>query len=149
MILDVLENAQSYVGLSAGFAEAFAFLQRPDVKELTNGRHDVDGERIFVLAQNGPGRKREGAQLEAHKRYADIQLVLAGVDEMGWKATSNCEQPAGGFDEENDVQFFDDEPDAWITTRAGHFVIYMPGDAHLPTISTGNIHKIVAKIRLD
>jgi len=33
-----------------------------------------------------PGRAREAAKLECHRRYIDIQLVLEGVDEMGWKA---------------------------------------------------------------
>ena len=149
MILDILENARSYMDMDPGFAKAFEFLMRPDLKDLPNGRHEIDGERIYALAVNGPGRRRADAMLEAHQRYGDIQLVLAGTDEMGWKPTSACRQPDAPYDPETDAQFFTDEPDAWITTRPGAFVIFLPGDAHLPTISAGPIHKVVAKIALD
>ena len=148
MILDILENGRSYLSLDPGFAAAFEFLMRPDLKDLPDGRHEIDGDRIYALAVRGPGRKREEAMLEAHELYADIQLVLAGVDTMGWKPTSACVQPADDYDPATDAQFFKDDPDAWVATRAGAFVIFLPGDAHLPTISDGDIHKVVAKIRL-
>jgi len=34
MILDALENAHRYLALNKGFAKAFEFLLRPDLKEL-------------------------------------------------------------------------------------------------------------------
>jgi YhcH/YjgK/YiaL family protein len=48
-----------------------------------------------------------------------------------------------------DMQFFTDEPDAWIATKSGTFVIFFPEDAHLPLISSGQIHKVVVKVAVS
>ena len=149
MILDILENADRYHGLSKGFKEAFAFLMRPDLKGLSPGRHEIDDDRIFALVSTGPGRRRQDGRLETHEQYIDIQYVIAGTDEMGWKPKTACEQPAGPYDPERDIQFFADEPEAWVTVRRGAFVIFFPEDAHLPLISTEEVRKVVVKVAVQ
>ena len=37
------------------------------------------------MVTKDPGRKKEDALLETHEKYIDIQLVLTGTDDMGWK----------------------------------------------------------------
>ena len=146
MILDVLENAHRYLALHMNFANAFDFLLRPDLKELPVGKYEVDGESIYAMVAKEPGRRKEDAQLETHERYIDIQLILDGVDDMGWKSKSLCKKPAGKYDQETDEQIFMDEPDTWISTKSGAFVIFFPEDAHMSLISSGQIHKVVVKI---
>jgi len=149
MILDVLENAHRYQGLNKGFAKAMEFLLRPDLKELSVGKYALDGDRVYAMVSKEPGRKREGAQLETHEKYIDIQLVLAGTDDMGWKPKSLCKQPAGEYDQKTDLQFFMDEPDAWLSTKSGAFVIFFPDDAHMPLIASGQLHKVVVKVTVS
>jgi len=146
MILDIVENAHRYCALNKGFAKAFAFLSRSDLKELPVGRYGIDGDRVYALVAKGPGRKREGAFLETHEKYIDIQLILAGTDTMGWKPKSLCQQPTQGYDQKADIQFFADRPEAWLATESGAFAIFFPEDAHLPLISPGLIHKVVVKV---
>ncbi len=146
MILDVLENAHRYLDLNKGFAKAIEFLLRPDLKELPAGKYEIDGERVYATVSKKPGRKREGALLEAHEKHIDIQLVLAGTDDMGWKPKSSCKHPSGEYDQKPDVQFFADEPDAWLSTKSGAFAIFFPEDAHMPLISSGQLHKVVVKV---
>ena len=148
MILDVLENAHRYPALHKGFAEAFEFLRRPDLKELPAGKYEIDAESVYAIMSKQNGRRKEDALLETHERYIDIQLVLAGTDEMGWKPKSLCKKPAGEYDQKNDEQIFMDEPDAWISTQSGAFVIFFPEDAHMPLISSGPIHKVVVKVAM-
>ena len=149
MILDILDNARRYVALNKRFTEAFEFLVRPDLKELSADRYQIDGDRVYAIVAGDPGRKREDALLETHEKYIDIQAVLAGTDEMGWKPKSSCKQPAGKYDQETDVQFFKDEPDAWLSTGPGAFAIFFPEDAHMPLISSGKLHKVVVKVAID
>ncbi len=92
------------------------------------------------------GRRKEDALLETHEKYIDIQLVMTGIDEMGWKPKSLCKKPAGKYDQKTDEQIFMDEPDAWISTVSGAFVIFFPEDAHMPLISSGQLHKVVVKV---
>ncbi|MBN1472588.1 MAG: YhcH/YjgK/YiaL family protein [Syntrophaceae bacterium] len=146
MILDVLENAHRYPALNNGFAKAFEFLLRPDLKELPVGNYEIDGNRIYAVVSRDSGRKKEDALLETHKKYIDIQLVLSGTDDMGWKPRSSCKHPSGEYDQEDDIQFFTDEPDAWVSTKSGAFAVFFPEDAHMPLISTGELHKVVVKV---
>lgn len=149
MIFDLLENASRYIALHQGFSQAFAFLGRADLKDLPEDTYEIDGKRVYAMVAKESGRRKEGALLETHEKYIDIQLILAGTDEMGWKAKSLCKEPAGPYDQEGDIQFFADEPDAWLPTTSGAFVIFFPEDAHMPLISSNPIHKVVVKIAVN
>lgn len=149
MILDVLEQSDRYVALHEGFSQAFSFLRRADLKELPDGKYELDGDRVYAMVATEPGRKKEEALLEAHEKYIDIQLVLAGVDKMGWKSMVTCTQPSGPYEPDSDVRFFTDAPDAWIATQPGAFVIFFPDDGHMPLISSGEIRKVVVKIAVN
>jgi len=147
MILDVLENAHRYLALHKEFAKAFDFLLRQDLKELPIGKYEIDADRIiYAMVSKSDGRRKEDALLETHEKYIDIQLVMTGIDEMGWKPKSLCKKPAGKYDQKNDEQIFMDEPDAWISTKSGAFAIFFPEDAHMPLISSSQIHKVVVKV---
>jgi biofilm protein TabA len=146
MILDVLKMANNYLALNENFSKAIEFLLRPDLKELPAGKYEIDGERVYAMVSKDLGRRKEGALLETHEKFIDIQLVLAGTDSMGWKPKSLCNKPFGEYDREGDIQYFADKPDTWISTKSGAFVIFFPEDAHMPLISSGQLHKVVVKI---
>ena len=146
MILDILENASRYEALHNNFTNAFQFLKRADLATLIEGRYDIDGDTIFAIVAKDQGREKDEAQLEIHNKYIDIQMVLEGVDEMGWKARSACADMIDEYDAEKDIQFIADAPTSWVTTEPGHFAIFFPEDAHLPLISKGLIHKVIVKI---
>ena len=146
MIFDILPNSDRYLALHKGFDAAFAFLKRPDLKTLAAGKYPIDGERAYAMVARDPGRTKDEAQLEIHEKYIDIQMVLAGCDEMGWRSQSLCRQPAMPYDGAEDIGFFADPPVAWLPVTAGMFVVFFPEDAHLPLIGSGLIHKVVVKI---
>ena len=116
---------------------------------LAPGIHNILDEQLFAIVENVPGRSRAQAQLECHRKYIDLQLVLEGVDEMGWKPMQDCHEPVADYSAEKDIQFFYDAPASWITTPPNTFCIFFPEDAHAPLVSTGNIHKVIFKIALD
>jgi len=149
MILDVLPNAHQYFALHPGFAKAFAFLARVDLGQLPVDKYAIDGDRIYAIVARDPGRKKEDAQLETHEKYIDIQYIVTGMDTMGWRPKASCTQPAGPYDPETDLQFFADQPDAWLATKSGAFAVFFPEDAHMPLISSGEIHKVIVKIAVD
>jgi YhcH/YjgK/YiaL family protein len=146
MILDTLANSSRYATLHPQFARAFEFLRNTDLKALTPGKHTVQGEQIFAIAEACPGRTRAEAKLECHRRYIDIQLVLEGIDEMGWKPVSECSDPATDYDAARDIRFFNDTPSSWIATPPGSFCLFFSDDAHAPLVSAGHIRKVVVKI---
>ena len=146
MILDTLAHAERYRALHPLFERAFDYLRNTDLTALAPGKHDVQGEQIFAIVEACEGRTRADAKLECHRRYIDIQLVLAGVDEMGWKPVAACVDPATDYDAARDIRFFNDAPASWVTTPPGAFCLFFPDDAHAPLVGTGFIHKVVVKI---
>ena len=148
MILATLAESGCYSGLHPLFARAFGFLSDTDLHALEPGKHAVQGEQIFAIVEACMGRSRAEAKLECHRRYIDIQLVLEGVDEMGWKPLAECVEPATEYDAARDIQFFKDTPSSWIITPPGSFCLFFPGDAHAPLVSEGLIRKVVVKVAL-
>jgi biofilm protein TabA len=145
MILDHLDNWKRYAGMNPHFAKAFEFLHRKDLASLAPGRHELDGERLFIVVAKGDGAGREKAALEAHRKYIDIQFILCGSDDMGWKAVGQC-AGSKGFDAAKDLGFFTDRPVSWATVAAGEFAIFFPADVHAPGGGKGPLHKIVVKV---
>lgn len=146
MILDSLANAERYTALHPLFARAFDYLRSTDLKAIDSGRFNLDGENLIAIFSKGAGRERASAKLECHRRYIDIQYIISGSDEMGWKPLHDCQQPVSEFNSDKDIQFFNDVVDSWVNTPAGSFTLFFPTDAHAPLVSSGEIHKVVLKI---
>jgi len=149
MVADKLDQAEKYFGLHPAFQKAFAFLRQESLKDLAPGRHDIDGDRLYCMISKGPGKKRAEARLEAHRKYIDIQCIIGGTDEMGWKPAASCGIPDGDYDEKKDVIFFRDKPRKWIQVPAGSFAIFFPRDAHAPMTGDGEIQKAVVKVAVE
>ena len=145
MILARLEQANRYLPLHPDFAAALAFLRREPPDGWPPGRIEIAGN-TYAAVSRSPGRRRSEARLEAHRKYIDIQYIIAGVEEMGWRAIGGCEHPRGPYDAQQDIEFFDDAPDSYVTVHPGEFVVFFPDDAHAPLIGSGEIHKIVVKV---
>ena len=97
MILDTLPNAARYARMHPGFARAFEFLSTTDLAVLAPGRHEIDGDRLYVSIDHKDGRGEEGARLEAHRRHIDIQYTIDGDERIGWMPLASCLSPDGAI----------------------------------------------------
>jgi len=149
MIQDRLENAERYYGLHPGFRVAFEFLKTQNLRELPLGRQEIDGTRLFVLVARDPGRGRAGAKLEAHRKYIDIQYVIAGDEVIGVQPTVECKAIAEPYNPARDIIFFADKVEKWISLPPGTFIVFFPEDAHAPLAGDGEVHKAVVKVAVD
>src|SRR5829696_1877207 len=129
-----------------GFARAFEFLASTDMTTLPAGRHDVDGDNLFVLVQENEGRGEDAARLEVHRRYIDIQYTVDGNEMIGWMPLVRCTEPDGAFDVTRDILFFADRPSTFVSVPPGSFAIFFPHDAHAPLAGQGLLKKAVVKI---
>ena len=149
MILDTLINSARYAGMHPGFARAFEFLAATDLAALPPGRHEIDGDRIYVSIDHKDGRGEDGARLEAHRRYIDIQYTIDGNELIGWMPLARISSPDGGFDDTKDIGFFADRPSTWIAVPPGSFTIFFPHDAHAPLAGRGRLKKAIVKIAVE
>jgi YhcH/YjgK/YiaL family protein len=145
LILARLEQADRYLALHPDFSAAIAFLRGQPLNHLPQGRIEIAGT-TYAMVSRSPARHRSEARLEAHRKHIDIQYLIAGIEEMGWRSRSRCQKPQGEYDAGKDIEFFGDTPDSYVTVRPGEFVIFFPDDAHAPLIGTGGVHKVVIKV---
>lgn len=147
MILDTLQNRELYYPLCPRLRKAFEWLDHTDISALAVGRHDIDGDDIFVNVSELELKPRSEAALEVHNKYIDIQVVFGGEEEFGWRPRSSVQSPRGEFDTAKDIQFFEDAPQTFYTVREGQFTILMPEDAHAPMLGCGHVRKLIFKVR--
>jgi YhcH/YjgK/YiaL family protein len=148
MIFSTLSQSSRYTHLHPLFSSAFAFLSSTDLLAISVGIHPIIEQQVFVIIEETTGRQRSQVKLESHRKYIDIQLVIKGLDEMGWKPLTDCHLPAEDYDEKRDIQFFNDEPSSWIPTPVGTFCIFFPEDTHAPLVSGESIRKAIVKIKV-
>lgn len=149
MIFSALSQASRYVGLHPLFPRAFDYVRATDLHALAPGRYHLDGDNLIAIVEHVPGKAREQARLECHRKYIDIQLVLDGTDEMGWKPLADCLNPVGDYSAEKDIRFFHDAPASWIAVPPDHFCIFFPEDAHAPLVSAGVVRKVIFKVAVS
>jgi biofilm protein TabA len=148
MIFSILSQSDRYAALHPMFPRAFEYMRKTDLFALAPGRYNIAGDELIAIVERVQGRTREMARLECHRKYIDIQLVLDGIDEMGWKPLADCYNPVSDYSAEKDIQFFRDAPAAWIPVPPDAFCIFFPEDAHAPLVSAGEIRKVIFKIAL-
>ncbi len=114
-----------YARLGKHFDAAARFMETANFAAMELGKHEIDGENVFVNIQEYVQQEKEPAY-EAHARYADIQLVLRGSERFRW-GTGAPGPLKGDFREVTGV-----EDHVEFTLRENQFVIFLPGEAHAP-----------------
>lgn len=146
MIFSTLFQSNRYAALHPLFPGAFDYIRNTDLYSLAPGRYNIVGDDLIAIVEHSQGKPREHAQLEAHRKYIDIQLVLEGDEQMGWKPLADCLNPVSEHSEEKDIRFFHDAPASWIAVPPDHFCIFFPEDAHAPLVGSGQIRKVIFKV---
>jgi YhcH/YjgK/YiaL family protein len=148
MILDTLPNWQSYEWPGDAFHKAFSFLMELD-EAAADGRYEIDGEDVFCMVQSYQTEPGGNKRFEAHRVYADIQLILKGNEAMLWAPIEGMNEAAPY---EHDVVFYPLVDGAQsISMIPGHFAVLFPQDAHVPGLAQGEpqqVRKAVAKVRV-
>jgi biofilm protein TabA len=150
MVIDKLSELTKYAHLHPRFEKAMDYIITTNLMSLEPGTVLVDGENIKAIVMEGQcvTAKESLEGFECHNTYIDIQIVLQGKENVGWRARTNCTQPKGEYSEEKDVMFYADAPTMFFELQAGMFSIYFPTDVHAPMIGEGAIKKVVMKVRV-
>jgi biofilm protein TabA len=150
MILTTLAEADAYARLAPGIAAGLAWLRAFDPAR-PDGRHPVDGDRVFALVSSyhtGPATER---RFESHRRHLDLQYVSSGAERIlhAPAAELAVETP---YREEDDIVFYaEPKASSSLLLRAGALAVFHPGDAHKPGCMAGGrdaVRKVVVKVRI-
>lgn len=154
MIYAALKDSAIYDSLGKRFRAGFEYLRRTDLKHVPIGTHQIEGDDVFAMVQENAVKPAEQCRWEAHKKYIDIQYIVAGTEGMGVGALDHFEVETP-HDDTRDVAFYRPRPGAGATTiwvRPGEFALFFPTDVHKPLISpdggTDKVWKVVVKVRV-
>jgi uncharacterized protein, YhcH/YjgK/YiaL family len=136
----------------AVFEQAFAFLDQHDVTTLAVGKYPIDGDTIFASVQTLRTQDEEVVSYEAHAKYLDIQIVVAGREKYLASPNLDGVSITENFLEERDVAYYT-RPASHCSfiVDPGQYVVFFPGELHCPccaaTPGGEDIRKVVLKIR--
>jgi biofilm protein TabA len=150
MIIDSLQNASKYSSVHSLFAKAFQYIQDTDFNKIEMGKYEIDGDNLRAIFSNKTGMTAEAStsKFECHNKHIDIQLCINGTEQIGWKPREKCCNENGGYNEEKDVQLYNDAPDMYFQLTDGQFAIFFPEDVHAPMIGDAEIKKLVIKVKI-
>lgn len=142
MIIDDLNNMEKYSDVVPGCGTVLEFMKNNDIFNLEPGRHDVC-ENIYLNIDEY--ETKETSMPEVHRRYADIQIVLSGTEQIGYGGI--CDN-FDGYDSARDILFLKAGCDFMKADKTRFFVFY-PGEIHQPCMTRNEkseIKKAVFKI---
>jgi YhcH/YjgK/YiaL family protein len=145
------EFARLYFENPDRWDKAFQFLSEQNLAELAKGRYELEGADLFVNVDEYVTRNEEDVLFEAHKKYADIQIVVSGEEKIGVLPLS-ATTVAIPYDKEKDIIFLTAEGENYRSATPGKFFLFFPEDAHRPTVKSvenSPVKKIVVKVRIN
>lgn len=153
MIFSKLTGTDTLSVYPQAIQDALRYLQQTDVMALELGRHDLDGDRMFVNVMDMTTRPYEGSYPEIHKKYVDLMYWPEGGERIGtapYLGTETVHQALW----DNDAALLESvENESILTATAGCFAVFFPWDAHRPALMLGDApatsRKCVVKISME
>ncbi|MGN6568816.1 MAG: YhcH/YjgK/YiaL family protein [Flavipsychrobacter sp.] len=150
MVIDYLTNCKRYEDLDKGIAKAFDYLVNTNLQHILPGKYQIDNDNIFAIVQEYHTLDAATEQMEAHRKYIDVQYIINGGELVGHAFLSD-QQLSKEYSEEDDFLLVPDVPDFFTCFKAGMFMIFFPTDLHMPCIKVekpATVKKVVVKVKL-
>ena len=82
MILDSLNNTKKIECLHPLFKKAFDYLKSTDFSKVEDGKHELDGSRLYVSVVSIFGKEKKDAAIETHKNRHPNASVRCGENRL-------------------------------------------------------------------
>lgn len=149
MVYGNVSQLSDYDFLTPAVKECFTYLKGHDLMSYEKGRHEIDGERLFVNVVEYTTTTWENRFWEAHRDYLDIHVMLNGSEQIDINFIENMEQKP--FVPKDDFLPMDGEKSGHIVLEQGDFLICYPHDAHRTAVQVKEpqaIKKAIFKVRI-
>lgn len=150
MIVTDLNHIDRQVSMTPAMRKALDFLRRPGIRQLADGRVEIDGDRVFASVQRYETLAAGVPKFEYHRKYTDVQYIVSGQEIIGW-APAGLMTATGAYDADKDICFGTVAAEQWTPVRlqAGQVAVLWPEDGHAPRLAAGaasQVMKIVVKV---
>nr|WP_241635061.1 YhcH/YjgK/YiaL family protein [Fusobacterium gastrosuis] len=151
MIYGEIKDIQIYKGLSKKLDRAIDFIFSGDYKKAKIGKNEIDGNTIYFNCPEKPMTKdKNGLELEYHKKYIDIHIVLEGEESIGYAPFNDCIETKK-FDVENDYALMKGEIKTEFYLNPEKFLVIFPYEPHIALLKvkeTKEIKKVIFKVEI-
>ncbi|HEX2395082.1 MAG TPA: YhcH/YjgK/YiaL family protein [Bacteroidales bacterium] len=147
---DVNEFEHHYSNNRETWDKAFAWLKNADLKGISAGKYEIDGDRVFASVSEYRPKDLMDTRFEAHQKYIDIQCLVSGIERIGVAPLSRA-RIIEEYNGDKDIAFYE-IPEAvckYYIAAPGKYFIFFPNDAHRPGIKvegSEEVRKVVVKI---
>lgn len=153
MISDKLSNMARYKHLLPQLPQVEGFIHNHRNEEnMPCRQYSIDGNEVFALVQEYITRESKEIKWEAHRNYIDVQFIFRGKESIGYAPLEELTL-AEDYSGQNDIAFYNGpENFTSISLSEDMFVIFFPGEGHLPCcineVAT-KVKKIVFKLKIN
>jgi YhcH/YjgK/YiaL family protein len=149
MIIDKIENASLYTGISERIKTALDYIQNTDFSIMGNGNYEIEGDTIFALINEYKTKNANESFLEGHRDYIDVQYIVEGFEQVG-VVMLDGQKAIKEYDANDDFVLFT-EKHSLVSLKKDMFVIFFPDDLHMPGLKIGKpalVKKVVVKVKI-
>ena len=147
MIVDHIANWRGY-SFGEAWEKAFGFLESLSA-DADEREYPIDGDDVFarVMSYATKDETDPKAVLEAHRKYADIQMTLVGAERIAIYPTHML-PVMDGYLPDRDVEFFEyaEPANLQLAMTPNTFALLLPQDAHMPGLDVIEAGTIVKKV---
>jgi YhcH/YjgK/YiaL family protein len=160
MFISDFEASDYQVLLPELFVTAIDYVKQQDLTGIDLGKYPIPGlaeEDAFFTVMEYDTSVESSVGPEFHKKYCDVQLIVAGEEQFGWAEITDGQHrhlaETFHFDYEKDICFTDMQSISlnYQPMRRGEFYLFTPKTVHMPGLAQskpGRVRKVVIKIKL-
>lgn len=153
MILTTAQDLYRYESIHPMFAKTFAALEKLSALPFTKGRHEVDGDLVYINAAEYDTKPADVSCMEHHKRYIDVMWMVSGEETIGVCPVSLLDDFTKPYSSEIDAALANlTSVYTEVRISTGDVVILFPEDAHAPAMQLGSashVQKLIAKVEVQ
>ncbi len=153
MIFDSIKNIEFYRLPHKNFKLALDFILNQNILFLADGKYPIAGDKVYLSIFSYSTKKYENSLWEAHRKYADIHMILEG-SELIALADKQDLITIKKYSKKNDVLLLKGNPKiiTQIPLMPSTFLLLLPGEIHMPGLNIldkaikQNVRKAVIKV---
>ncbi len=149
MIFTEIGSLGNYRGLGKYLDIAIDYLLSHPLENIQAGHYGIDGKNVYLNVFDYQTVLEEDAFFEAHERYADFHMAVAGEEIVGVSDIKKV--TVKSLDKEADLMEVEGAVEHYMKLTPGKVLVTMPDDAHRVKIAAGNpalVKKAVVKVYL-
>lgn len=149
MIFTEIGSLGNYRGIGKYLDIAIDYLLSHPLWDVQAGHYEIDGKNVYLNVFDYESVLEEEAFFEAHEKYADIHMAVAGEEIVG--VSDITKVTVKSWDQEADLMEVEGPVEHYMKLSPGKALITMPDDAHRVKIAAGRpapVKKAVVKVYL-